>query len=238
MEVSRARGSDSRARLSLKKKNLMRWVSVLATVMAGAPLCSCRFIPTADVQSLAAGPSQEKAFDPDKMVASDWAGKVIPYFEKKAGPFAEVRDLAAKSPEEAGARFGYRPKSGEVPWTLMVKLEGIVVEANTESRAATIGVDTTGKGKAGATVQIGPALRGTTIRDALDFVSFNDFTNQIDFARYGKAFNLYVDHEVLEKLPRDALIGRKVAVTGAYSLSSPGETPLVTPVEITLGPKP
>ena len=120
----------------------------------------------------------------------------------------------------------------------MVKLEGVIVEANTESRAATIGVDTSGKGKADATVQIGPALRGTSIRDALDFVSFNDFTNQIDFARYGKAFNLYVDREILEKLPRDSLVGRKVTVVGAYPLSSSADPPLITPVEITLGPKP
>jgi predicted lipoprotein len=217
----------------------MRWVSVLAAVMAGALVCSCRFIPTADVAALAAGPSQSKgAFDPDKMVAAEWAAKVVPYFEKRAGPFAEVRDLAAKSPDEAGARFGYKPKSGDSPWTLMVKLEGVIVEANTESRAATIGVDATGKGKADVTVQIGPALRGTAIRDALDFVSFNDFTNQIDFARYGKAFNLYVNHETLEKLPRDSLVGRKVTLIGAYPLSSPSETPLVTPVEVTLGPKP
>jgi predicted lipoprotein len=239
MQTLRARGPDSRARLSLEGKHFMRRVSVLAALTAGALVCSCRFIPTADVQTLAAGQSQDKpAFDPDKMVASDWTAKVVPYFEKKAGPFAEVRDLAAKSPDEAGARFGYRPKSGDSPWTLMVKLEGIVVEANTESRAATIGVDTTGKGKADATVQIGPALRGTSIRDALDFVSFNDFTNQIDFARYGKAFNLYADREILERLPRDSLVGRKVTAIGAYPLSSSGETPLVTPVEITLGPKP
>ena len=217
----------------------MQWVSVLAAVMAGALACSCRFVPTADVQALAARQSHEKAaFDPDKMVAADWASKIVPYFEKRAGPFGEVRDLAAKSPEEAGARFGYRPKSGDVPWTLMVKLEGAIVEANTESRAATIGVDTTGKGKADANVQIGPALRGTAIRDALDFVSFNDFTNQIDFARYGKAFSVYVDHEVLEKLPRDSLVGRKVTVLGAYPLSSSSETPLITPVEIALVPKP
>jgi predicted lipoprotein len=238
VEILQARGPESRARFSLEAAIFMRWTSVLATVMAGALVSSCRFIPTADVPALAAGPSQAKAFDPDKMVASEWSAKVIPYFEKRAGPFAEVRDLAAKSPEEAGARFGYRPKSGEVPWTYLVKLEGVVIEANTESRAATIGVDTTGKGKTDATLQIGPALRGTAIRDALDFVSFNDFTNQIDFARYGKAFNLYVDHEILEKLPRDSLVGRKVTAIGAYPLSSAGETPLITPVEIRLGPEP
>ena len=97
-------------------------------------------------------------------VALDGTTRVVPYFEKKAGPFAEVRDLAAHSPDEAGARFGYRPKAGDSPWTLMVKLDGVIVEANTQSRAATIGVDSSGNGKVDATVQIGPALRGTSIR--------------------------------------------------------------------------
>ncbi len=154
----------------------MRWVSVLATVVTGALVCSCRFIPTADVQTLAPGHRRRRR--PSiriKWSRQIWTAKVVPYFEKKAGPFAEVRDLAAKSPDEAGARFGYRPKVGDVPWTLMVKLEGVIVEANTESRAATIGVDTTGKGKTDAIVQIGPALRGTAIRDALDFRIFQRF---------------------------------------------------------------
>ena len=87
-------------------------------------------------------------------------------------------------------------------------------------------------------MQIGPAMRGTAIRDALDFVSFNDFTNQIDFARFGKSFNTYVNRNTLEKLPRDDLIGRKVTLIGAYALDATGEPPLVTPVEITIGPKP
>jgi predicted lipoprotein len=216
----------------------MRPGGCLTVLVAGVLLSSCRFVQTSEVQTLASVQAPDAGFDPDKKVASIWTSKVVPYFDQKAGPFAEVRRLAAASPDEAGAKFGYRPKSGDVPWTLMVKLEGVIVEANTESRAATIGVDTTGKGKADANVQIGPALRGTAIRDALDFVSFNDFTNQIDFARFGKAFNLYVDREVFEKLPRGSLVGRKVSAVGAYSLSSPAETPLVTPVEITLGPKP
>ena len=217
----------------------MRWVACAALLLAGVALTSCRFIATADVPALAnAGAGHGPApFDPDQSVASIWAPKVIPYFKKKAGPFLQVRELAAKSPDEAGAKFGYRAKSEGTPWTLMVKIDGIVVAANTESRAATIGVDVSGQGKADAVVQIGPAIRGTAIRDALDFVSFNDFTNQIDFAQFGKAFNTHLYHETLEKLPRESLIGRKVSVLGAYPLISTADKPLVTPVEITIGPK-
>ena len=159
-------------------------------------------------------------------------------FPAVAGPVVAVRDLAAKAPDEAGAKYGYRAKSDGTPWTLMVKIEGTIVAANTESRAATVSVDASGQGKPDATVQIGPAMRGTAIRDALDFVSFNDFTNQIDFARFGKSFNIYVNHNTLEKLPREDLIRHKVTLIGAYALDTTGEPPLVTPVEITIGPKP
>ena len=218
----------------------MRWIGPLAAIAIGLATTSCRFIPTADVKAIAdAGAGKSAAaFDPAKMVADIWPTKVVPYMEKKAGPFAEVRDLAAKSPDEAGAKYGYREDATGMPWTLVVRIEGVIVAANTESRAATIGVDATGKGAADATVQIGPAMRGTAIRDALSFVSFNDFTNQIDFAQFGKAFNTYVDKTVLAKLPRDALIGRKVTVLGAYPLGAAGDIPLVTPVGISIGDKP
>jgi predicted lipoprotein len=217
----------------------MRWVGAAAVVLAALTLASCKIVATSDVKALAETGAAKGAapFDPDKMVAEIWTPKVVPHFEKRAGSFVEVRNLAAKSPDEAGAKYGYRPKSDGSPWTVMVRLEGVIVAADTESRAATIGVDASGQGKTDAAVQIGPAMRGTAIRDALDFVSFNDFTNQIDFARYGKAFNLHVNKSVLEKLPRDNLIGRKVSVVGAYALGA-GDPPLVTPVEIKLGPKP
>ena len=218
----------------------MRWVACAALLLAAIALTSCRFIATANVPALANEGAGHGAapFDPDKSVTSIWAPKVVPYFEKKGGPFVQVRELAAKSPDEAGARFGYRAKSEGTPWTLIVRIDGVIVGANTESRAATIDVDVSGQAKTDAAIQIGPAIRGTAIRDALDFVSFNDFTNQIDFAQFGKAFNTHVYRETLEKLPRESLIGRKVSVLGAYPFVSTADMPLVTPVEITVGPKP
>jgi predicted lipoprotein len=218
----------------------MRWKGSVTAILFGVTVASCRFIATADVAKLTnAGAANGAAtFNPDKMVESDWSTKVIPYAAKKAGPFLEVRDLAAKAPDEAGAKYGYRAKSDGTPWTLVVRIEGVIVAADTQSRAATIGVDASGKGAVDATVQIGPAMRGTAIRDALDFVSFNDFVNQIDFARYGKAFNTYVNRTALEKLPREALVGRKVTVLGAYPLGTAADIPLVTPVEISIGTPP
>jgi predicted lipoprotein len=209
----------------------MRLSLALALTAASLALSSCRLVATAEVEAIAKN-NGAAAFDPDRMVVDIWVGKVAPYLERKAGPFVEVRNLAAKTPDAAGARYGYREKSDGTPWTYVVRLDGRVLAANAQSRAATMDVDATGDGKADAIVQLGPVMRGTALRDALDFVKFGDFTNQIDYAQFGKAFNTYVYHAVLEKLPRGALVGKRVKVLGAYTAASGDAPPIITPATV------
>jgi predicted lipoprotein len=197
-------------------------------------LGGCKLVPTGQGGAETAA----AAFDPDKAAAEMWEPKMLPYLRVKAGPLAEVQDLAARDPKAAGEKYGNPKKQASAPWTFATRFEGTIVAANTESRAASIDVDVDGDAKADARVQIGPALRGTALRDALDFVDFNQFTNQIDFAQFGKALNTYANTSVLEKLPRDSLVGRHASVTGAYPAPSGGALPLVAPAEITIGPKP
>jgi predicted lipoprotein len=213
----------------------MRLCLALALTAAGLVLSSCRLVATADVQAIEKV-NGAAAFDPDGMVADMWPSKVAPYLQKKAGSFAEVHGLAAKNPDAAGARYGYRAKSDGTPWTYVIQLEGVVLAANTQSRAATMDVDTTGSGKVDAVVQLGPVMRGTALRDALDFVKFGDFTNQIDYAQFGKAFNTYAYKSTLERLPRDALVGKRVKVLGAYTVAGGDGPPLVTPAAVEIEP--
>jgi predicted lipoprotein len=200
-----------------------------ASVSACLLLAGCRFVATADETA-----ESGAANDPVQQVAAIWDSKVIPYMTAKSGSFADVRAAALKDPEAAGKAFGFREKQGTSPWTVVVKLEGKVIAANTESKAATLDVDADGDGKADAKVQIGPVIKGTALRDCLDFVSFNQFTNQIDFAQFGKALNTHVYKATLSKLPRDQLAGKKVKVLGAYPLTGGNDLPLVTPATIEL----
>ena len=217
---------------------MCRLATGLMIVAAALALAACKIVPTAEVEAARQGGSAggAVAFDPDRMVNEMWDAKVIPYLKAKAGDFATVRDLAAKNPDEAGTRFGFRAKEGSTPWTYVIKAQGRIVAANTQSRAATIDVDVDQDGKADMVVQIGPALRGTTLRDSLDFVSFNSFTNQIDYAQFGKAFNTYVDDKVLKEVPRDALVGKTATVEGAFPLPSGQDFPLITPLTLEIKP--
>jgi predicted lipoprotein len=208
----------------------------LTALPFGLALGGCKIVATAKKQAPGADEGTGGGFDPNVMVDAMWDSKVVPYLQAKAGNLPDVLALARANPDEAGHKYGNRAKEGNEPWTFAARIEGRVIAAETASRAATISVDNAGDGKIAAIVQIGPAMRGTALRDALDFVSFNDFKNQIDYAQFGKAFNQHVARTILAQLPRDALVGRKATILGAFSLESGDQPPLVAPAQIALGP--
>jgi predicted lipoprotein len=194
-------------------------------------LSGCKLVKTADEQKEAAA----SAFDPDKRVAEIWDSKVIPFLEKRAGLLQDVQTLATSDANAAGQKYGHKEKQGNAPWTFAATVDGTVVAAETKSRAGYVDVDINGDSKADVRVAIGPAVRGTAIRDSLDFVDFNAFKNQIEWAQFGKSFNTHVNKTLLVKLPRDNLVGKKVQALGAYPLPSAGQLPQFTPATITIG---
>jgi predicted lipoprotein len=200
-------------------------------------LGGCKLVAKTDATAAAAqGTSAGAATDPTAMARAMWSAKVVPYLESKAGPFNDVRAMIKQSPDAAGQKFGYRERAEGVPWTMIARLEGAVTAANTESRAATVDVDTDGDGTADAAVQIGPVIRGTALRDSLDFVSFGSFTNQIDFAQFGKALNTEMADKILSSVPRENLVGRKISVVGVFPLDPAAAKPLITPAKIEIAP--
>jgi predicted lipoprotein len=208
--------------------------ALLVAMLAAAALPGCKIVKTPTAEEKAAE-TAKTAFNPSDKVDAIWQSQAIPSIERRAGDFSQVLSLIAANPVDAGAKFGHREKEGNAPWTYVVKFDGKIVAADTQSRAATIDVDIDGDGKADAKVQIGPALRGTALRDSLDFVNFNEFKNQIEWAQFGKAFNEKVNASLLQALPRDGLIGKRVKVSGAFPMPTSGQLPLVTPAALTIG---
>jgi predicted lipoprotein len=208
--------------------------AMLAAMLAVAALPGCKIVKTPTAAEKAAQ-AAKTAFNPAEKVDAIWQSQAVPSIAKRAGDLKEVLSAIAANPDEAGARFGHRDVQGSAPWTYVVKFEGKILTADTQSRAATIDVDVDGDGKADAKVQIGPALRGTALRDSLDFVNFNEFKNQIEWAQFGKAFNEKVNATLLQALPHDGLTGKTVSVSGAFPVPSLGQIPLVTPATIAIG---
>jgi len=213
---------------------------VIAILAAGLPLAACKLVKNEPPQAASAAAAgsvatsfDNPAFDPEKTVEEIWQPKLLPYLRAKAGAFSELRPLAQTSPDQAGQRFGYRAVES-MPWTMATTVEGRITGADTATRAATIDVDTDGDGTADLTVQIGPVFKGTALRDSIDFISFNSFANQIEYAKFGKALNAHIYETTLAALPRDKLVGRKVTLLGVFTLDDPKAKPLLTPAELSL----
>ncbi|TCM53293.1 putative lipoprotein [Rhizobium sp. PP-F2F-G48] len=214
-----------------------RFTAAAALCLASAILMvlpGCKIIKTPTAEEAAEAASG--GFNPERQATELWAPKVVPYLIAKAGPYSDVAALIASDPDAAAAKYGHKEKEGNAPWTYAAKVSGSVVKAETGSRAGYLDTDIDGDGKADVRIQIGPVIKGTAIRDSLDFVSFNQFKNQIQWAEFGKAFNARLNEDVLKALPREGLEGRKVEAVGAFPVQAKGQLPLLTPVTMTLSP--
>lgn len=209
-----------------------RFQTACTLVLAGAlALSGCKFVKTEDERKQAAA----GAFNPDRLVADIWDAKVVPFLQERAGAFQEVSALATSDLDAAAEKYGHKEKQGNAPWTFAARIDGVIVAEETKSRAGYVDVDVDGDRKADVRVAIGPAIRGTAIRDSLKFVNFNEFKNQIEWAQYGKSFNTHVNGLLLEKLPRENLTGKTIEALGAYPLPAKGQLPLFVPVTVTVG---
>ncbi|KQT51992.1 hypothetical protein ASG43_20660 [Aureimonas sp. Leaf454] len=195
-------------------------------------LPACKFVDTAE---LAARRQAAAAPTAGASATAIYGTKVVPYIAEKAAPYAEIRKALAADFAAGAKTFGYREVQEGAPFNFLARLSGTIVSADTKSRAATALVDTDGDGQGDVTLQLGPVIKGTSLRDALPFVTFTRYANQIEFADVAKAFNVQAYETALKALPRDALAGRSVEALGAFTLKAASDKVLVTPVEIRLG---
>lgn len=82
-------------------------------------------------------------------------------------------------------------------------------------------------------LQSGPAVNGTELRDITGTITFQQFTNQIEYQDAGQALNNAMRETVLDTLDREQLSGGRVEVIGAFTLINPNNW-LITPVRVDL----
>ncbi len=196
-------------------------------------LAACKIVKNAEVKPVATG--GDSASSQDDMTArvnAMWSTEVMPHLAETATDLAPLKAAIADSLDAAGSAHGHRSNAEGSPWNFPVRFTGTIVAANTESRAATAEVDVDGDGAGDATVQLGPVIKGTTLRDVLPFIDFTAFRDQIEFAQLSRALNTEAYEATLAELPREGLVGRRIAVLGAFTLKTAADPVLVTPVTL------
>ena len=133
--------------------------------LLGAGACTPWTVRPIEAES---APAAER---PVRYVDSIWNSKLLPAVLNGAVEARTLLDALVKSPADALTRFGHREANG--PSYLLVKGEGVVTKVDTQSRVGLALIDVAPyDGKPDLSIQIGPVLRGTSLRDATGVNSF------------------------------------------------------------------
>ncbi|MFY0617472.1 DUF2291 family protein [Shimia sp.] len=162
-----------------------------------------------------------------------WDTDVLPTVSKHVVPLAELRSALADDVDAAGMAFGLRPEGEANPWNFAISGTGIILTAKTASRAAKLHVDTDEDGQADVTIQLGPIVRGTSLRDAMPFLLFSNFRDQIEFAKLAGGLNAMA-HERLT-IPEGDLTAQPVKFEGVFTFKDISKEIELVPTTLTFG---
>lgn len=164
------------------------------------------------------------ASDPDRYAEEIWESRILPAFRSESVELGDLLEDLMADQEATEQRLGHR--SGTGPYSFMVTGSGRVVDVQPESLTVQLGRQ---NGEPEILIETAPAILGTAIRDAVGFIDFADFVNQVDFARVATALNKKVQSDVLSKTNFTQLDGRLLTFYGAYT-HRPGDDARVVPV--------
>jgi predicted lipoprotein len=177
----------------------------------------------------------EPGFSSQAYVDSIWESQVLPAAANDSTELGTLLQALQADAEAAKQEYGHR--EGQRPYNFLVRGEAKVLSVDTTSRAGTIDIDLLpDDGQADAKLQVGPVIRGTSIRDALPFIQFNMFLNQLEYASVSNTMNEKVVAEVIGEQDLASLQGKTVDFEGAFTLEEGKALTevLITPVKLTV----
>jgi predicted lipoprotein len=173
-------------------------------------------------------------FDAQQYVAGIWASQVVPAYRGKAVAVQALISALAASPATACARYGNLPAQDSA-CAFMVKGTGRISEVSSSLSGTELTVQLPPyNGSRTVSIDVGPAFTGTAVRDALPFIKFSQYVNQVDYAEVGIELNAMVREHVIGSATFAGDRGRTVTFAGATEGTDP-QGISVTPVILSVG---
>ncbi len=210
---------------------MTRLLSIIMLLIAGLTISGCKIVFDEDKDSAAIpeGPDGDGARNQAR-IDDTFESQLVPLITGKALPVDRLQTEIAKDIVAAGAEHANQGSGQGSAWNFSVSGHGKVLEANLESRARTVSVDVNSDGNADVTVQLGPVVRGTALRDVAPFYDFDDFRDQIEYANLARALNDKVTSGLI--VPDTDVVGKTVDFTGVTPLKSANDPLVVTPINV------
>ena len=171
----------------------------------------------------------KKGFDAKAYVENIWKSKIIPTISEEAEDITFILDELFKNKEVTEENYGGR--SGTGSYSFMVKGKAEITSLNTASRVGTLSIKLEKKYDSEIFITLGPVIKKDSIRDAVKFIKFNDFVNQLDFADVSRVIKVRVLNEIIGPLNLKEITGKKINFEGAITFDR-NDKIYITPTNI------
>ncbi|MBE6099717.1 MAG: DUF2291 domain-containing protein [Anaerovibrio sp.] len=173
-----------------------------------------------------------KKFDAASSVEAIWQSQAVPELKEKAVEMPKLLTEANGTLKAVASKYGKYSMGDSGELSFIVKGKGQITEVNTEKKAGYMIVQLEGySGPMVTKLQIGPVFKGSAVRDCLSFIKYEDYTNQVDWAKISQSIHDVVAKDVIQPANVSSLQGKTVEFTGCFTVDKPDEM-LVTPVEL------
>ena len=174
------------------------------------------------------------AFNAADNVSSIWTAKAIPALEKKAVDLPQFLTESNGDLKSLAEKYGKYSMGNKGELSYVVKGQGKVTEVNQEKKAGFMKVQLDGyTGPVIISLQIGTVYKGSAVRDSLDFIKYEDYKNQVDWAKVSQSIHDIINKDVVGKQDMKTMQGKTVKFIGCFSVDKPQEI-LITPVELSV----
>jgi len=207
--------------------------AALAAAMAGAcALGGCKVLTLDEDRAMRA--RRDGNFDAQTYVDAIWKAKVVPTIDAEAIPAPDLIAAIDHGLDEAGKTKGRRVGEGSA-WTFVLRGDGTVAKVDNASPRG--GIDLLLANGRTIRLQTGPVVAETAIRDALPFVAFNDFSDQLSFADVGRALTARALGGV-KPVFAHLHPGSRIHFVGVANVRDAADPLVVTPVSAALAAAP
>ena len=189
-------------------------IAAAGAVCLALCLAACTVVPIDQAESNSAN-GQSGSFNANAYAASIWASKVVPTVTGKAVDLTTLIPAMQKDPQSASKKYGLQTNG---VYNYIVKGQGKVTKVDTSSPIGVATVDL-GSGLPPVTIQVGPLILDESLRDAVGFISFDQFTNQIQYGAVSQALNTLAVKDALGNTNPTTLQGKTISFYGTFSFT-------------------
>lgn len=170
------------------------------------------------------------AFNAAENVEGIWSSKAVPDIEQNAVELPKFLTEANGKLSSVAKQYGHYSMGDKGELSYIVKGEATVTGVDQTKKAGFATLKVSGyEGPVVVKLQVGPVYKGSAVRDCLSFIKYEDYKNQVDWAKVSQAIHDVISKDVIAPLDIANLTGKTITFTGCFTVSGDKEI-LITPV--------